>query len=180
MNSVNFVMMCTSICTNYKTSYMWGTYGAVITNDIINAKVKQYPERYKADYVRQLRSFVGKGYFGFDCVGMIKGTLWGFRGDPNHKTGGAVYKSNGVPDNGCDTMFRGCKQISADWRNIINGEAVWMSGHIGVYIGSGKVAECTAKWGHTCQITGCANMGNIPGMNMRSWEKHGRLPYVSY
>lgn len=38
--------------------------------------------------------------FGFDCVCLIKGVLWGWHGDKNAVYGGATYTSNGVPDIG--------------------------------------------------------------------------------
>ena len=36
--------------------------------------------------------------FGFDCVCLIKGILWGWNGNTNAVYGGATYASNGVSD----------------------------------------------------------------------------------
>lgn len=118
--------------------------------------------------------------FGFDCVCLIKGILWGWTGDASKTYGGAKYTSNGVPDIGADSMIRVCKDVSTDFGKIIPGEAVWLSGHIGVYIGGGKVIECSPAFLNRVQVTACLNIGKIAGMNGRKWTKHGRLPYITY
>ncbi len=69
---------------------------------------------------------------------------------------------------------------STDFRNIVPGEAVWLKGHIGVYIGGGKVIECTPAFKNCVQVTACLNIGAISGMNGRRWNKHGKLPYIIY
>ena len=60
------------------------------------------------------------------------------------------------------------------------GEAVWCSGHIGVYIGDGLAVECTPSWENKVQITAVANIGAKSGYNARKWTKHGKLPYITY
>ena len=63
---------------------------------------------------------------------------------------------------------------------MVIGEAVWMSGHIGIYIGDGLAVECTPKWENKVQITAVGNIGSKSGYNTRRWTKHGKLPYVDY
>ena len=70
--------------------------------------------------------------------------------------------------------------LQAGAGEIIPGEAVWLSGHIGVYIGGGKVIECSPAFLNRVQVTACLNIGKIAGMNGRKWTKHGRLPYITY
>lgn len=55
-----------------------------------------------------------------------------------------------------------------------------MKGHIGVYIGGGKVIECSSAFKNCVQVTACLNIGAISGMNGRRWVKHGKLPYITY
>lgn len=55
-----------------------------------------------------------------------------------------------------------------------------MPGHCAVYIGDGLAAEATPKWKGGVQITAVGNIGAKPGYNTRTWERHGKLPYVSY
>ena len=116
--------------------------------------------------------------FGFDCVCLIKGLLWGWNGDASKTYGGAQYAVNGVPDIGADTMITKCSNISTDFSKIEVGEAVWLSGHIGIYIGDGLAVECTPSWKNCVQVTAC-NCAKS-GYNRRNWTKHGKLPYVSY
>ena len=117
--------------------------------------------------------------FGFDCVCLIKGILWGWNGNVNANYGGAAYKSNGVTDVGANGLINQCRCVSSDFRNIQIGECVWMPGHVGIYIGDGKVVECTPKWENKVQITNLGNIGNKTG-HYRMWSKHGLIPWVDY
>ena len=114
---------------------------------------------------------LGYVVWSFDCVNMIKGILWGWNGDTSKNNGGAVYTSNGVPDVSANGMINLCKNVTSDFSNIDIGEAVWMNGHIGVYIGNGEVVECTPAWQNKVQIT---------KLSQRNWLKHGKLPYITY
>lgn len=168
------------IAKKYNTVYMWGVFGAPVTEAVISSKAKQYPSWYTAAKQSLFRSLIGKGYFGFDCVCLIKSILWGWNGDSSKSYGGAVYGSNGVPDLNADLFFNKCSGISTDFSKIEIGEAVWMSGHIGIYIGDGLAVECTPKWSNNVQVTAVGNIGKKAGYNTRTWTKHGKIPYVTY
>ena len=118
--------------------------------------------------------------FGFDCVCLIKGLLWGWNGDQSKTYGGACYKANGVPDTNADGMIKMCSNVSTNFNNICVGEAVWLEGHIGVYVGDGLVVECTPKWDNKVQITALENIGKKSGYYARRWVKHGKLPWIDY
>ena len=60
------------------------------------------------------------------------------------------------------------------------GEALWVKGHIGIYIGNGLAVECTPSWENKVQVTAVKNIGAKSGYNARTWTKHGKLPYVTY
>lgn len=165
------------IAKNYKTLYIMGCFGAPMTA----ANKKRYSTNY--DYNKQasrtaMINAATADTFGFDCVCLIKGVLWGWNGDKTKTYGGATYTSNGVPDIGADSMIKVCKDISTDFSKIEIGEAVWMEGHIGVYVGDGLAVECTPKWENKVQITACNR--SVSGYNRRNWTKHGKLPYVTY
>lgn len=170
MTSQEFINKLLNIVNNYKTIYAYGTWGQVLTNDIINAKAKQYPGWYNTSNKNKLKNLVGKGYYVFDCVGLIKGVLWGWCGNGT-KNGGAVYQSNGVPDVSANGMISKCSNVSTNFSNIQMGEAVWMEGHIGIYYKDGKVIECSPAFQDKVQIT---------NLSQRAWKKHGKLPYISY
>lgn len=55
---------------------------------------------------------------------------------------------------------------------------MWLPGHIGIYIGEGLAVESSPKWADGVQITAC-NCSKA-GYHRRNWEKHGKLPYVTY
>lgn len=169
------------IAKNRNTVYMWGVFGAPVTESVIAGKAKQYPSWYSAAKQADFRKLIGKGYFGFDCVCLIKAILWGWNGDSSKSYGGAVYASNGVPDIGADSMIAKCSGVSATgWDSMEVGEALWCSGHIGIYIGGGLAVECTPAWENRVQITAVKNIGTKAGYNARRWTKHGKLPYVTY
>lgn len=173
-----FVEKAMDIAENYNTVYMWGTFGHVVKDSLIESKAKQYPERYSDSRQSSLEKLVEKNYWGFDCVGLIKGILWGWNGNRAKSYGGAVYQANGVPDSSANTIFKKCTEQSSDFSNVEVGEAVWMDGHIGIYVGNGLVVEATNKWKDGVQITAC-NCSKT-GYNRRDWTKHGKLPYVEY
>lgn len=170
MTNKEFVDKLLNIANNYKTIYAYGTWGQVLNNAIITNKTKQYPNWYTSSRQKMLRDLVGKGYFVFDCVGMIKAILWGWNGS-NTTNGGAVYQSNGVPDLSANGMINTCNNISSNFSNIEMGEAVWMDGHIGVYWGNGQVIECSPAFKNKVQIT---------KLSQRNWKKHGKLPWITY
>ena len=177
MTARELAQRCRRLATEYKTLYVMGCFGAPM-----NAKNrKRYADNHsynrQKDRTAKIQS-AQEDTFGFDCVCMIKGLLWGWNGDPSKTYGGAKYKSNGVPDSGADSLFRKCSEQSADFSCVEIGEAVWMEGHIGIYIGDGLAVECTPKWADGVQITACNCKKD--GYPTRNWTKHGKLPYVSY
>lgn len=178
MTNKEFVAKLKDIATNYNTIYMWGVFGAPVTESVIARKSEQYPTWYTSAKQKTFRNLIGKNYFGFDCVCLIKAILWGWDGNASDSHGGAKYASNGVPDIGADTMITKCSGVSTDFSKIEIGEAVWIKGHIGVYIGNGLAIECTPSWDNKVQITAC-NCSKS-GYNRRNWTKHGKLPYITY
>lgn len=177
MTNAELVAKLKNIAMNYKTLYVMGCFGAPMTNYnkkryTQNNEYNRRPER------TAMINAASDDTFGFDCSCLIKGVLWGWKGDKNAIYGGATYASNGVPDIGADQMIKVCKDVSTDFTKIDVGEAVWMKGHIGIYIGDGLAVECTPKWDNKVQITACNR--NISGYNRRTWTKHGKLPYVKY
>ncbi len=179
MTARELVRRCVDIEEHYKTLYVMGCFGAPMTA----ANKKRYTQNHdynKAAARTRMIHAATEDTFGFDCVNLIKGILWGWDGDLSAQYGGARYGSNGVPDVSADGMVRLCKNVTADFREIVLGAAVWMPGHIGLYIGEGLAVECTPKWANGVQITAVGNLGKKAGYNVRTWKKWGLLPYVSY
>lgn len=183
MAAGTFVSKAVDIAKNYKTLYVMGCFGAPMTaankaRYINNGASGNYNAQ--ASRKAMIRA-AGEDTFGFDCVCLIKGILWGWSGDASRTYGGAVYASNGVPDLSADAMIQVCTGVSASgWAGMAPAEVVWMTGHIGIYIGDGLAVECSPKWDNKVQITAVGNMGKKAGYNTRTWTKHGKLPYVDY
>lgn len=170
---------CEAVAKNYKTLYVMGCFGAPMTDANKTRYTQNHSYNKKAARTAMIKAATADT-FGFDCVNLIKGLLWGWDGDTGHRYGGASYASNGVPDKSADGLFKLCTNVSTDFSTIQVGEAVWMSGHIGVYIGNGLAVECTPAWDNCVQITAVGNIGKVSGYNTRKWTKHGLLPYVEY
>ncbi len=165
--------------TNYKTLYVNGSFGAPMTEKSKNRYINGYAYNQRADRKAKIRA-ADANTFGFDCICFVKGLLWDWEGNPNSVYGGADYAINGVPDITESAMLSKCSGVSTDFSSMYVGEYLWMQGHCGIYIGGGLAVEATPDWADGVQITAVGNMGTIPGYNTRTWEKHGRLPYVSY
>lgn len=130
------------------------------------------------------------GKFRMDCVLSVKGLLWGFSADKNKSRGGAVYDSNGVKDFSCNGALEYCSDVSTKFDDLVAGEYLCMKGtkynHTGIYLGNGKVFECTScsAWGvKKCVISDIDNKGNRSYKGIRTgakWTYHGKLQWIDY
>lgn len=179
MTAQELVGRCVDVAKNYRTLYVMGCFGAPMTA----ANKKRYTQNHEYNRAAARTKMINAATadtFGFDCVNLIKGILWGWEGDPAANYGGARYNTGGVPDVSADGMIRLCKGVTDNFRDIVPGAAVWLPGHIGLYVGDGLAVECTPKWANGVQITAVGNLGKKAGYNTRTWKKWGLLPYVSY
>lgn len=170
MNNLEFVTKLNQLSAT-ETVYALGCFGQRLTKNLISQKAKQLPKWYTQKRQQALAEKTDKQVFAFDCVGMIKGILWGFDYSLTRANGGAKYISNNVPDLSADQMIKQCNASSDFTEYIEIGEVVWLSGHIGVYAGNNIVIECTPKWKNCVQKTQLTD---------RAWKKHGKLPWISY
>ncbi len=150
-----------------KTIYVMGGLGFIIPHNFRNSYWAKY--KFNIPRLSLYDKYKGKVY-AFDCVGLIKAILWGWDKDTYSWKN---VKSGGVPDINADMMLTDtyCNDIAYTMDGITKGEVVGMKGHIGIYIGDGKVIECTPKWKNCVQIT---------GLNQRRWTKRGKLKWVDY
>lgn len=188
--TMSFIMTSAELCAkaldiarNYLTSYMLGPWGWPANDKMIVRAITNgtYAQQNKA-WLSYANAIKGKGFL-FDCIGLIKGILWGWSGDLTRTYGGAGYELNGLMDWGADTVIQKCRDVSTDFSTIVPGEVVWMTGHIGVYVSGGVVVESTPKWNWGVQESTCLNVAGkqLPGtVGSRTWTKHGKLPWVDY
>ena len=177
MKASEFVAKLKDVAENYKTLYVMGCFGAPMNS----TNKKRYCNNHEYNMQSARRKHIqaaSADTFGFDCVCLIKGILWGWNGNKHKTYGGAKYASNDIPDIGADSMIKVCSDISTNFDKIEIGEAVWTKGHIGVYIGNGLAVECTPAWENKVQITACNCSKD--GYHTRNWTKHGKLPYIDY
>lgn len=120
----------------------------------------------------------GDGGFAFDCSGLIKSDLWGWKGRRHHPNGGAIFCANGMPDVNANEMIGMCRDVSSDFSEIQVGELVWLEGHVGLYVGDGLAAEATPLWKNGVQLTACNC--DREGYPRRDWTKHGKFPFIYY
>ncbi len=180
MRNKEFVKKAIDIAKNYKTLYVMGCFGAPLNSANKERYIQHHPYNAQPQRAAMIRAADGET-FGFDCVCLIKGILWGWNGSTSKSYGGAGYTVNGVPDLTANAMIKECKAVSSgDWNKLEVGEALWCEGHIGIYIGDGLAVECTPSWKNCVQITSVGNIGVTPDYPTRNWTKHGKLPWVEY
>ena len=181
MTAREFSDKCYDVATNYKTLYVMGCFGAPMNATNKQRYTQNSSFNMQADRTAKINA-ASADTFGFDCVCLIKGILWGWNGNPNAVYGGATYASNGVEDMTINTMLSYCTNVSSDFKDIEVGEILFCSkdangiyGHVGIYIGNGLAVECTPSWKDCVQITAVSNIGDQAGYDGRSWLLHGKL-----
>ena len=151
--------------------YWYGTHCHDCTTALLKRKAAQYPAHYTAARMPRYRADIEAGKKCADCIGLIKGYMW-----TDEETGKMRYGSNGCPDRGANGMFSYAKQRGLKW-GIINtlpecpGLILWRSGHVGVYIGGGKLVEARGF------ATGIVE-ANVADRNFTHWFEMPALTYA--
>lgn len=115
--------------------YVYGTYGTVLSESMLTAKMEQYPDEVatKEQFIRD--TWLGKRTA--DCVGLIKGYGWF-----NTVSQETVIGANNMQDWSANGMYDAAT-VKGEISTMPEtpGLAVWKDGHIGIYIGDGNVIE---------------------------------------
>jgi len=116
-----------------KWLYLWGTYGQRATQALIDANIRQYPDN------ERWRAYAGKAIGTTrvsDCYGMVKSYIW-WQGD------GADPKYCAAQDVNTQTAFaRAREKGTVAALPEVPGAVLYMTGHVGVYVGGGRFIEC--------------------------------------
>jgi hypothetical protein len=156
-------------CKNAEQSgwgYVYGGYGQVCTKQYLDQQASLFPGNNEAG--GEMRK-VGEKWLGkrmVDCIGLIKSYAW-----YNADSGKIVVGSNGFTDCGANSIWSNVTESGAiSTMPDTPGLAVWMPGHIGVYIGDGYVVEAqgTAYGVVKTKLAG------------RGWSKWLKIPNIKY
>lgn len=143
--------------------YWFGTFGQKANENLYLSKKKAYPSKYTAN---DFKSQYGKKVH--DCVGLIKGYFWTKDADSTEYS----YQSNGMKDVSADTLFGICKRKGTNMDEMprVKGIAVFMAGHVGVYIGGCWVIEAR---GHAYGVVKTK-------LCQRNWKKWAFIEGLEY
>ena len=173
--------LCTklkSIVQNYKTVYVNGGIGYRLTRDGKNRASKNKKNLTVLGKLKACIANADEHTWAFDCNNLILSVSKGWNGDETKVYGGADF--NNVKWYTTEGLLNACSDVSSNFNTIERGELVWIQGHVGCYIGNGVVVECTPKWNNGVQFTNLGNLPQYKNGNYRVWNKHGKLPFISY
>lgn len=161
--------------------YWYGTCIYKCTNSLRSRKAKQYPSHYKDNRTATYNKHIAAKEVCADCIGAAKGYAWTNGGEGvveaigNDKSITSKYGSNKCPDKGANSMFAHAKDKGMLWGAIstipeIVGLAVTFSGHVGYYVGNGKVIEFKG-FSYGCKET---------VLSSGKWTHWYMLPFIDY
>lgn len=138
--------------------YWYGTFGQAASKALYDQKKNQYPRQYEWEYDGATAKV-------HDCVGLIKGYLWG--DDPEDTN--PIY--NAAQDKSANAMYTACKtKGEMSTMPEVPGILVFFPGHVGVYIGNGEVVEARSRRYGVYKSK----------LADRPWKTWGYCPYISY
>ena len=147
--------------------YVWGTFGNVLTESMLQYKLEQYPD------IGASEAFIREHWLGrrtTDCVGLLKGYGW-----LNPDTLAIDYNTNGMPDYNADRMYASAKENGTEYGGMdtmpdIVGLGLWKQGHWGVYVGNGYAIEAMGTQYGVVRT-------KVEG---RGWQGWCKIPYIQY
>lgn len=154
--------------------YWYGTCVYKCSNSLLESKTAQYPSHYGSKRKNTYKSHIADKLVCMDCVGLIKGFFWTNGGEGvveaigTDKTFPRSYASNGMPDKSANRLLTMCKKDGAKNGSIdsipdVGGILVFSDGHVGVYVGNGKVVEARG-YAYGVVVT------NLAERNWTSWS----------
>ena len=143
--------------------YIYGTYGQILTERLLQNRAATYPNRLGPERVRYAREhYIGKRVS--DCEGLIKFYLWADSPDE-------APKYNASQDLSANGAFEKAT-VKGKIGTIPErpGVCVRYNGHVGVYIGNGYVVE-ERGFNYGCVKT------KLKDRNWTDWFEH---PWIQY
>jgi len=161
--------------------YWFGCVGYKCSETLYEKKKKQYPTHYTIAREQQYKKDIAANRICVDCIGLLKSYMWTknpydfLESDKTTTTIQNIYKANDMPDYSANSYFNKAKKDGMDWGTIdtipeIIGLAVTYTGHIGYYIGNGKVIEARGF-----------NYGVVTtNLKERPWINWYKIPCLKY
>ena len=123
-----------------KTPYIYATFGQILTERKLSEVRRLYPDRMSEKRYQYARDhYVGKRTN--DCYGLVKRYKWS-GGDAENPSLDDTPIYDGKTDVNANTAYSKAT-VKGKISEIpeVRGLIVWKSGHVGVYLGGGRVAE---------------------------------------
>lgn len=151
-----------------KWVYLWGTYGQKATQALLESNIRQYPSN------ENWRSYASKAIPNnrfCDCYGLLKGFMW------SDSNGVIKYGSNGCQDTNTGGAYSKAKEKGTlATLPEIPGIVLYMTGHVGYYVGNGRFIECAGGVG---VVEGKIQGGKVvKGSKFTHWFKDVNIDYT--
>ncbi len=153
------------LCLGKKTKYMFGALMEPITEELIDRVTSRYPSHYPPERVEELRACIGTECYGTDCSGLIKSYYWGGIGSEEYDEG-TDWNSGKLLY--CSAKIGGMKTLPE-----LPGVCLYMPGHVGIYMGGGKVIQSTHSDKYGDGVV-CANLED------QAWTRWFLCPLIEY
>ena len=154
------------------TVYVNGGFGTTLRGSQLDRYTSKGYNKDNAEKIKQAAS--QPPCYGFDCVGLVKGLLWGFSFKSESTYGGATYKGNGIDDVGVLSFAQKyCTAITdaKDGADYPAGCFVYMAdgSHCGYYVGDGKVIH-SSRYG----------LGKVQYGKLSDFDKIAKIQCIEY
>lgn len=147
--------------------YLWGSFAQIATQAVIDNNIKQYPSN--SVWRAYASKAIGKTRV-CDCYGLVKSYLWWVNDNSNPKYN-AIHDVNTL-----GAYNRAQERGPLITLPEIPGVILYMTGHVGVYIGNGEFIECAG--GGVGMRKGTIKNGVITsGSKFTHWFKDVNITY---
>jgi hypothetical protein len=136
--------------------YWYACSGQPGTADLLARKIEQYPGKWTTARIAKAKRKIGKSAHVFDCIGLVR---WCAGMDKN----AAALNVN------ADRLRQLSQAKPISTLPELPGALVFCPGHVGVYVGKGRVIEC---WGFV-------RVDDHP-LGFQKWTHWGYCPWIEY